>query len=640
MELNFSYISGGMQKKLVIDAKETGITFNRSDLGSFYSYHCDFFTVGSETDKYYCQYYMTAGDYPYARYEYVPAAVRNLLTPFVNWADESNQLVMKSGVENFFGAGAPSWGNYKTLSYGENNTGKIQLNFGLYTDPVTHVSYGFNSGFAKSNPRGYDEFGNGWGGLNSNSGNGFVINDAAHDYRPNLMFFTLTMHDNDVSSPTYNKDFPVIAIIRHCYGSGELNPDYDEIMFMDARLFSAEAIPSVNGSKPKQNSTPMGWGGTRNTASSSDTPTAAPVALKYSVNWGEHGIFLYKISTYNLVKLSACLWSQNLADIFQNSKFSPATAILALHKLPYVPEIDTAASASEVVVRAGGIEMNLTKVQYHISAGHPAHTYSVSPVEAYYIVGGQEQESNPVDIVPFFNSFLDFEPYTQVHIRIPFVGMVQVPTSSVMGGKLKLNYVFDNRNGNFVCQILTTSMRNSETADANGWMIIAQYTGNCALPMALTGNTQGGAAKIGAITGFASSAVQGGARMLAGDVAGGGTQLAAGAIRAIGDWVTAPHQTQLIGSVNAESSCMEDLTVRVLITRPVDVTPGEFTSIDGQSVFVGDSLITQKGLAAYSGAKVENYEGFTAGYVLGNIEEATAAEMTEIRNLFLGGVIV
>lgn len=453
-----------------------------------------------------------------------------------------------------------------------------------------------------------------------------------------MSLWIITVQDDVTGSVSYGREFKLLAQVIKV-GSDNYNAF---VSFIDLRLLNGaddEGQPIPNGSDPKKNSTPTGWGGTRNTASSADTPGTAPAALKNSVNFGEHGIFLYKIDMTNLNHMSNCLWSKNFVDAFERSKFGPASCILSLHKLPYTP---TVSDSNLVDVKAGGMTLRIQELSspYIAHGGVVWSNYEEVSVQAYYIYAGQEQQSNEVSIEPFFNSFLDFEPYTQIHIRIPFVGMVQIPTSAVMGGKLKLNYVFDNRNGNFVCQIMTTSMRNMQYADANGWVILAQYTGCCSMPMSITGNTQGGMATMGAITGFASSAVQGGIQMATGDIAKGAANLAGGAVRAVGDIMMAPHETQLIGTVNAEAAVLEDLTVRVLITRPVDVTPGEYQRIDGQSVFVGDTLLKQKGLAAYSGSKVKNYEGMTAGYILGNIEGATADEMAAIRNAFLGGVIV
>lgn len=459
-----------------------------------------------------------------------------------------------------------------------------------------------------------------------------------------MSLWIITVQDDIQGSVSYGNEYKLFVQVIQFPG-----PQQTFVSFIDLRLLNgadAEGQPIPNAADPKKNSTPTGWGGARNTASSADTPGVAPTALKYSVNWGAgggHGIFLYRISIDNLTTFSLALWDDNFFKKFLNSKFSPASCVLAVMRLPYTAKIDTlagGAGGNEVNVVCGGMEMKDIETKYVYTGGTTTHQVTeVREVKARYALGGQEKPSNEVSIDPFFNSFLDFEPYTQIHIRIPFVGMVQIPTSAVMGGKLKLNWIFDNRNGNFVCQILTKSMRNMQYTDADGWVIIAQYTGCCSMPMALCANDGGGMAQMAAITGFASSAVQLGAGIATGNV-GAGVSGGVGMLQSAIDFVAAPHHTQLVGTVHAEASIMEDLTVRVLITRPVDVTPGEYKNIDGQSVFVGDTLLKQKGLAAYSGAKVKNYEGMTAGYILGNIEGATADEMAAIRNAFLGGVIV
>ena len=485
------------------------------------------------------------------------------------------------------------------------------------------------------------------GELPENSAVGTLSNiQGVSRYSPDLKIalWIITVHDDVSGSPTYGKDFKVLVeSFSHPTGFPQTG-----VIMADMRCLTGVENSSniINGSDPKKNSTPTGWGGARNTASSADTPGVAPTALKYSVNWGAgggHGIFLYRISADNLTAFAQSLWSDNFIEKFKNSKFSPASCVLAVMRLPYVAELDTLAGGAggqPVSVVCGGQTMQEIKTKWLPSAsGHPAMHVTAKDVQARYALGGQEQQSNEVSIEPFFNSFLDFEPYTQVHIRIPFVGMVQIPTSSVMGGKLKLNWIFDNRNGNFVCQILATSMRNMEYSDANGWVIIAQYTGCCSMPMALCANDGGGMAQMSAITGFASSAVQLGVGIGTGSV-GTGVSGGVGMLQSAIDFVSAPHQTQLVGTVHAEASIMEDLTVRVLITRPVDVTPGIYRNDEGKRVFDATSLLQQKGLAACSGSKVNQYEGMTAGYILGNIEGATAEEMAAIRNAFLGGVIV
>lgn len=639
MIYNFSYNKDGVLKTFQVEAIETGFEINYTELSMWGAVNDKTYNAfrtldGGQTGTQYYHQYMTHFGDPYTRFAYLPSRINTGLSEFLDWTDTRYQLVMSDKMD-FIGGDTLLNNSYKKLHCGK---GHVLLNFAMRTEyeqgqPVTKF---VNSGFARFNPESYDSD----AGLIARSEATNVYTYDSRYRSPNLYFMRCILNVNTTGTPYDGQKLPIVAILRSRYSVGSDYPSYSEIVFVDERLLDGQgATPITPGADPKKNSVPNGWKGNRSTASSADTPGVAPAALKNSVNFGDHGIFLYKIDMTNLKHLSNCLWSKNFVDVFERSKFSPATCILSLHKLPYTPQVS---SNTLVDVKAGGMDLRIQELSTpYVAHGGVAWTsYTEVNVQAYYIYAGQEQQSNEVSIEPFFNSFLDFEPYTQVHIRIPFVGMVQVPTSSVMGGRLKLNYIFDNRNGNFVCQVLATSMRNMQYSDANGWVIIAQYTGCCSMPMAITGNTQGGMATMGAITGFASSAVSGAVQIAAGDVAKGGANIAAGAIGALGDVMMAPHQTQLVGTVNAEAAVLEDLTVRVLITRPVDVTPGSYEVMNGETVYVGDTLMKQKGLASYSGAKVKDYDGMTAGYILGSIDGATAEEMTAIRNAFLGGVIV
>ena len=648
MELNFFYAKKGQYGKITLNAEELDLTINYSQLNRYRPTAADPSSFGwlpiqnGGLRQTVPRFYGTVNHR--ATYNSLPSSLVSEIRKF----DGNNTYALDRSA-NF--SDKDQLGHYVGIElYVQGDEGKKKVCNFMWAvieedDPqhpgqkILNSYYGGLYSFLCPNE----------GELPENSAVGTLSNtQGVTRYSPDLKIalWIITVHDDISGSPTYGQDFKVLV---EAFSQPTGFPTTGVIM-ADMRCLTGveNASNVINGSDPKKNSTPTGWGGARNTASSADTPGVAPTALKYSVNWGAgggHGIFLYRISTDNLVHFAQALWSDNFVKKFLNSKFSPASCVLAVMKLPYIAEIDTLAGGAggrEVSVICGGESMKDISTSYSIAAaGQPHVVTNVKAVDvlARYALGGQEQQSNEVSIEPFFNSFLDFEPYTQIHIRIPFVGMVQIPTSAVMGGKLKLNWIFDNRNGNFVCQILATSMRNLEYSDADGWFIIAQYTGCCSMPMALCANDGGGMAQMAAITGFASSAVQLGIGIGTGNV-GMGVSGGAGMLQSAIDFISAPHQTQLVGTVHAEASIMEDLTVRVLITRPVDVTPGIYRDEEGKRVFDATSLLQQKGLAACSGSKVNQYEGMTVGYILGNIEGATAEEMTAIRNAFLGGVIV
>lgn len=447
-----------------------------------------------------------------------------------------------------------------------------------------------------------------------------------------MSLWIITVQDDVQGSVSYGSEYKLFVQVTEFPGDVFVS-------FIDLRLLNGadeQGQPIPNGSEPKKNSTPKGWSGTRSTASGKDFPTMCPNAIKNSVNFGAHGIFLYECEVDDIVQMSSFFWDPYILKY----GWVPERGILSIHKLPYAPDrmeqdkVNLSIAGKDVI---GDVIHN----EYVTGLGIDWEYIHYEP-KGWKLEGGQEKTSQPLQVQPFFGSFLDFEPYTKVQVRLPFIGTVSVPTSACMGGWLKVNYIFDNRNGNCVAQILCESMRNGENDDSDGYIIVGQYSGNCAIPAAITGNSTGGEARIGAVKGFASSAASIGAGVALGVAtpAAGAAALIGAGVKSTIDYNTAPKTPDIIGSVNCEAACLQDLAVKVIITRPVDVTPGDFKVVDGERIFTASSLLDQKGFASYSGGNVGQYEGMTIGYIRGTIEGASEAEMLEIRNMFLGGVIV
>lgn len=448
-----------------------------------------------------------------------------------------------------------------------------------------------------------------------------------------MSLWIITVQDDVTGSVSYGQEFKLFAQVINGF-----------VSFIDLRLLNGvdeEAQPITNGADPKMNSTPTGWGGQRDTSSSSDVITGASLILNGLTNFGDHGTFLYKLNPYNLSVFEKCLWADSLMDKFKDYIYSPSSGVLSCHALPYSVDVEIEDPPKYVPIKLCGTEAKYTSGSYNIQPNlvpdmNPIYTYAVGEfakasqqISQTYNNGGVSPGG--IYIQPFFGSFLDFEPYTKIQVRLPFIGTVPIPTSSCMDGYLFVNYVTDNRTGNIMAQIYTCSKRNSEDNKAIGWVLVGQWSGNCSVPIPLVGNSMGSSDVVGAIKGFASNA--------AGTILDDGpTSLLTNAIKSGMDIGLARHEPRIMGTLNSNTGVLGDCTCRVIISRPVDVTPGTYTVIDGQRVFNADGLIEQKGIASYSGGNVGQYEGVTQGYVLGNIDGATEGEMLKIRSLFADGV--
>lgn len=488
------------------------------------------------------------------------------------------------------------------------------------------------------------------GALPENSAVGTLSNLQAQQGKysadAKIALWIITVHDDVSGSPTYGQDFKVLVeTFSHPTGFSTQG-----VIMADMRCLTGveNSANIINGSDPKKNSTPKGWTGTRNVWSSEDTPTVAPNALKNSVNFGEHGIFLYRMTKGEVENLSDFLWSDSLIQKLFDTKYSPTSGIIGIHRLPYIPDQDKRYDAHSPI-RLCGLKGIYGKTNIKLTLTTTGIIKSLedmgqSQVKGTPIVGAQEKPSAEFPIDPFFGSFLDFEPYTQISVRLPFIGVVPVPTASCMGGRIKVNYILDNRNGNCVAQILTTGMRNTEDEKSNKWEIIGQYSGNCGLPMAMTGNSQGSQDVIGAIRNFASNSA--GTMLLSdkGNAADTKAYEVASMLKHtidLGmDLALARHEPRMFGTIQGGTGPLTDLSVRVMISRPWDVTPGIYRNDKGQRMFDASALIEQKGIASFSGGLVNQYEGMTRGYILGNIAGATYEEMNKIRQLFASGVVI
>lgn len=649
MELNFFYAKKGQYGKIVLNAEELDYTVNYSQFNRYRPTAADPSSFGwlpiqnGGLRQTVPRFYGTVSHR--ATYNSLPSS----LVTEINKFDGNNTYSLNRGANfidkdqnnNYIGIDL-----YVQGDEGKKKVCKFQWAVLEEDDPqhpgqkILNSYYGGLYSFLCPNPDGQ---------LPENSAVGTVSNlqgVARYSADLKIALWIITVHDDVSGSPTYGQDFKVLVeSFSHPTGFPSTG-----VIMADMRCLTGVDTPSnvINGSEPKKNSTPKGWSGTRSTASGRDFPTMCPSAIRNSVNFGEHGIFLYECETSDIEQISGFLWDTDIILV----NWEPVKGILAIHKLPYVPEhMGGSETEDKVNVNIAGKSVIANGLQYVLNPIIPEPGGDAGGINwemthyepmGWELYGGQEKTSLPLQVQPFFGSFLDFEPYTKVQVRLPFIGTVSVPTSACMGGWIKVNYIFDNRNGNCVAQIMCESMRNGENDDSDGYIIIGQYSGNCAIPAAITGNSTGGEARIGAVKGFASSAASIGAGValgVASPAAGAAALIGAGVKGAI-DYASAPKTPDIVGSVNCEAACLQDLAVKVIITRPVDVTPGDFKVVDGERVFTASSLLDQKGFASYAGGTVSQYEGMTIGYIRGTIEGASEAEMLEIRNMFLGGVIV
>lgn len=216
---------------------------------------------------------------------------------------------------------------------------------------------------------------------------------------------------------------------------------------------------------------------------------------------------LKKISYTTLPQIGAFLYSSSMIDALEKFFAGDAEkAIIDLYQLP----VDVPAAATATNIKFGSADSNIPG--YNVTA------------QIYDIDMGS------VDLTKVnSNSFVDFSPYTEYFVFLPFIGVRKLETNLVRsvndkGTTLSLKYKIDVITGDLVAKLIISSRKNYAFSDADGKLsvlrekknfIIKEFTGNCkkSLPRG-SSNTL-----TDVLTGL-SNMISGGLRMAGGGAAG------------------------------------------------------------------------------------------------------------------------
>ena len=256
--------------------------------------------------------------------------------------------------------------------------------------------------------------------------------------------------DSGVSLVGYNTDAQNIVIKIH--EKGELPPD------------------SKAGSDDEKND---GNDVKGDTPESGNTPTTEK----------EVGLNLltttYILSDTQLKEIGNELWSANFMNNILMLSNSPIENILSCKIFP------TTFNGTVSAVKIGNVTMLNGATAQKISAT------------------GLSKETGSITFPQKYNSFLDFAPFTNAKIFIPFVGFQPLPVAEFIGAQLSLRYVFDVVTGAVTVYLL----RNGAVFD--------KYSGICAVDVPITASNRA-QVEVGQI----QSAITAGAQLATGNIGG------------------------------------------------------------------------------------------------------------------------
>lgn len=290
-----------------------------------------------------------------------------------------------------------------------------------------------------------------------------------------------------------------------------------------------------------------------------------------------NGMFtLYNPSGGDLTNLANFLWSPTWSiDTFKKIFANPLDCILGLMVMPHL-----SASVDTKVMNVG-----------NISTGVTMHYFT----KQFY-----DFDCGEFELMEYYNSYLDYAPYTKVNIYLPYIGDKQLSTDEVMNKTLGVKYRFDLATGDCVAFI-----------EVDG-TVLYSFSGNCAARLPLAGNNWNGI--IPAITGVAISA---------GSMAAGLPALGAASAAAVS---TMKETISHTGSVSGSPGLMGIQTPYLIVNRPRQALPIGQNSFTGYPSFITESLGSLTGYTEVEQCHLEHVP-------------ATGAELEEIERLLKEGVL-
>lgn len=292
---------------------------------------------------------------------------------------------------------------------------------------------------------------------------------------------------------------------------------------------------------------------------------------------------IYNPSQGELNSFGAWLWSSNFVDQLLKLFNDPMQAIIGLHKVFAQPAI-SGTSTIKVGYLDSGVSSNVVGNQY------------------------VTVDCGSVDISEYFGNVFDYDPFTQIYIYLPFVGIEKLNTGDVMRASIGVKYHVDVLTGACLAEITITR-------DGAGG-ILYTYAGNCAVQYPVSSGSY-----MGIVASLAS--IAGG---VVGTVASGGA-LAPVAMGAVSGVMNAHTRVNHSGAFSGNAGAMGVKKPYLIITRPQTCLADNFPVFDGYPANKTTTLADCSGYVKCESCHVVNVP-------------ATDAELSEIEMLLKSGVII
>lgn len=292
-------------------------------------------------------------------------------------------------------------------------------------------------------------------------------------------------------------------------------------------------------------------------------------------------ISLFNPTLSQLNELASYLWS----DLFEINGWKklfadPMDAILGLSILPVT--IPTSGPREVKVGNIGtGKSLNVASTQF------------------------VEVECGTINVNEYWGAYLDYSPYTQCQIYLPYIGIRPISVDEIMGKSVNVRYHVDILTGACCCFIKC------------GDSVLYTFNGQCSIPIPI--NSANYTSVINGIISVAASV---------------GSMVATGGASAP---LAIPHLASTVanqmkpnieksGAISGSGGVLNIQTPYLILTRPRQALPSKQNTFTGYPSFITVTLGELSGYTEVHSIHLENIS-------------ATADELSEIETLLKGGVI-
>ena len=252
----------------------------------------------------------------------------------------------------------------------------------------------------------------------------------------------------------------------------------------------------------------------------------------------------FKMTKERLVQLGQFLWGSNIFDKFSLVNNNPIENIISCKSIP----INTDGANQEIILGNVATGVNGEKISNNFA----------------------KQTIGSIAITEHYHNFLDYAPYTNVILYLPYIGFKELDTTLVMNKTIQVIYTVDAITGGCLAQVYVNNVR------------LYEFTGNVGIDIPITASNR---AQVEA--GYIQAGVGATASALGGNIGSAVTSLLNSA--------TSQYHYSSTGNPSPMCVASTNRTCYVILDRPNYQNLKAFNHTRGRKCYLSKTISTLKG---------------------------------------------